>query len=319
MDCPKCGVENPDDAQVCMSCNRVLMGTSAQAQRSRLAVTSIILGIVSLFTCGLTALPAIIFGIVALIKVRNSQGQLKGAGLAIAGIVLPALLLFLLVPMAIMMPALAQIKRLARATVCRSNLRSWGVVCEMSTLDSDADFRADVNWVDTLRPYYRDDKLLLCPTAKRTAEQGAENPYQAWQVNDKVGSYGINGWVCNSPAKKVMGEEADMVLWREFGVRNSDTIPLLFDCSQPVAYPRHSDRPPEYKEQVRAEDSERDQMRRCCLNRHPDATINCLFADFSAGKVGLKQLWELRWHRNWNANNEPPPQWPEWMQGFSEF
>jgi len=105
MYCPKCGTENPDDAQLCSSCSWVLTSTSTvapapDAKTSGLAITSLVLGILSFFTLCLTALPAIILGIVGIFQIEKSAGQLKGKGLAIAGIAVPAaslpLALFLL-------------------------------------------------------------------------------------------------------------------------------------------------------------------------------------------------------------------------------
>ncbi|MHC4172191.1 MAG: DUF4190 domain-containing protein [Planctomycetota bacterium] len=95
MYCPKCGTENPDDAQLCRSCSWVLTSTSTtapapDAKTSGLAITALVLGILSFFTFFITAIPAIIVGIVGLVKIEKSGGKLKGNGLAIAGIAVPA-------------------------------------------------------------------------------------------------------------------------------------------------------------------------------------------------------------------------------------
>jgi hypothetical protein len=66
---------------------------SSNAKTSGLAITSLVLAILSPFTCLLTAIPAIILGIVGLVKISKSGGQLKGSGFAIAGIALPVVLL----------------------------------------------------------------------------------------------------------------------------------------------------------------------------------------------------------------------------------
>ena len=66
-------------------------------------------------------------------------------------------------------------------------------------------------------------------------------------------------------------------------------------------------------------------MARCCINRHKGA-INCLFMDFSARKVGLKELWTLKWHRNFDTEGPwtktggvQPSDWPEWMRNFKDY
>lgn len=55
---------------------------------SAAAVTSLILGILSLFCSCFTALPSLICGIVGLSNIGRSNGQLKGKGLAVAGMIL---------------------------------------------------------------------------------------------------------------------------------------------------------------------------------------------------------------------------------------
>jgi hypothetical protein len=47
-------------------------------------------------------------------------------------------------------------------------------------------------------------------------------------------------------------------------------------------------------------------MRYICLDRHNEHVI-MVFLDYTVRKVGLKELWELKWHRNWNPNHDPPP------------
>ncbi len=69
---------------------------------SGLAIASLVCGIGSLCTLGLTALPGLIMGIVAVRKVHRSAGQLRGSGMAIGGIVTSIIgLLMLLAALAI--------------------------------------------------------------------------------------------------------------------------------------------------------------------------------------------------------------------------
>jgi hypothetical protein len=52
------------------------------------ATTSLVLGVVSLFFCGLlTGIPAIIMGFGARKEIRRSEGRLSGDGLALGGII----------------------------------------------------------------------------------------------------------------------------------------------------------------------------------------------------------------------------------------
>lgn len=62
------------------------MPQTALPQNSGLAITSMVLGI-SAFLCGITALPAIICGHIALGKIKRSGGSLAGGGFAITGLI----------------------------------------------------------------------------------------------------------------------------------------------------------------------------------------------------------------------------------------
>ena len=132
MYCQKCGQENPDDAQVCRACGDVLIPSPIQApgldiKTSGMAIAALVLGIMSIFTCALTAIPAIILGIVSLVKIEKSGGSLTGRGFAIAGIVVPVVSLSVIaLMMAILMPALARTRQIAFRMVCGTNLSGIG-------------------------------------------------------------------------------------------------------------------------------------------------------------------------------------------------
>ena len=57
---------------------------AASPKASGLAMTSLVLGCLGLFTCGITALVGLILGIIALVRINKSNGQLGGQGMAMA-------------------------------------------------------------------------------------------------------------------------------------------------------------------------------------------------------------------------------------------
>ena len=171
MKCPKCGTENPDGAQLCRSCSWVLTSTATQApsagaKTSGLAIAALVLGILSPFTCLITAIPAIILGIVALVKISKSAGQLKGNGFAIAGIALPVVLLpFIALLMGIMMPALARVRQIAFRTVCGANMRQIGILMTMYAEENNQ-YPATDRWCDLLLEHTEgSEKQFLCKGA----------------------------------------------------------------------------------------------------------------------------------------------------------
>ena len=153
MNCPKCGAQNPDDAKLCQSCNWVLGSTACEpqpdAKTSKMAVTSLVLAILSPFTLFISLLPAVIFGIISLVKIEKSGGRLKGKGLAIGGIAsAPAILIvtFFL----IMLPALGRVREMANRVVCGSNMSGLGKAMLIYSNDWDDRYPTGSQWNDLL-------------------------------------------------------------------------------------------------------------------------------------------------------------------------
>jgi zinc protease len=65
---------------------------------SRKAMTSLTLGLASLLAIFITGIPAIVLGILAILDIRQSKGQLTGRALAVCGIVMGAILSVVYVP-----------------------------------------------------------------------------------------------------------------------------------------------------------------------------------------------------------------------------
>ncbi|MGH9668711.1 MAG: DUF4190 domain-containing protein [Terriglobales bacterium] len=107
--CAHCGTANADDAGYCQKCGQPLetsaipslaAPTPAPAARtSPLAIASLILSFFSLFP--MIGILAVVFGHISRAQIRKSAGQLKGSGMALAGLILGyggiAFLVFLLV------------------------------------------------------------------------------------------------------------------------------------------------------------------------------------------------------------------------------
>jgi len=133
MYCPKCGTQNPDQAKFCSACGAILTPAPPESpeqimpKTSGLAIAALILGILSAFTCLLTGIPSIICGIISLIKIEKSGGRITGKGFALAGIILPVVVLpVTALLMGILMPALARVRQIAFRQVCATNLSGIG-------------------------------------------------------------------------------------------------------------------------------------------------------------------------------------------------
>lgn len=140
MNCPKCGKENPEDAQLCESCSCVLTQSSVSAESviiktSGMGIASLILGILSVFSCGITAIPAVILGIISLVQIEKSGGRLTGRAFGIVGIVVPVVVCFLLI--GLLYPALNRAREMGRRTVCLGNLKQLSLAWVMYADEND--------------------------------------------------------------------------------------------------------------------------------------------------------------------------------------
>ena len=154
MYCSKCGVQNSDGSTYCANCGSVLIETSqttgsqstptvalAEPRISKLAMASVILGSLTVFcvTWPIFALPAIVCGVLALVKINKNKGQLTGTFLAVAGILVPVIMtFFVLLASAIALPAFFRAKMASQKTVCKTNLRQLIVGMDKYMTENDA-------------------------------------------------------------------------------------------------------------------------------------------------------------------------------------
>ncbi len=177
-----------------------------------------------------------------------------------------------------------------------------------------------------MRPYHKDSNLLLCPTATKPRTEGGLYPFAAWGVYGSErpsfeglsGSYGINGWIRNPPIeqKEMPGcsDRPTINNWRSPDVRGASRVPLLLGGQHYAGYPLMTNEPPVDDGQPYLGIS--DYMTAYCLNRH-NGYVNGTFLDWSARKIGLKELWRLKWNRHFDTN-APLPVWPKWMRKFRD-
>jgi hypothetical protein len=156
MNCPKCGTQNPVDVQVCTSCGSELTqpptpAESVKVETSRLAIASLILGILSIFISYLAAveksdiiaiisfglaISALTFGIISLIRIGLSAGKLTGKGFAVIGIVMPAVFFSVM----FLQTVLPRTRCIAFRMVCGSNLSGIGRAMLIYANDYDNSF-----------------------------------------------------------------------------------------------------------------------------------------------------------------------------------
>ncbi len=260
--------------------------------------------------------------------------------------------------LAIMMPSLKKARNQAVSAMCQSNLKQWGTILTLYTDDNEGylpEDRIKGAWLlrgPQLNP--GDDKIApishsfttkevgLCPNAKiatpiNTISSSQGDGYKvetkpggkdsAWKIINPVpeftGSYGFNQDIFNfQPGGKGMNV---------YQAKKTYKTPILLDCGMPygtICVYNYSTpglggkpKPPTYgppsKENYRGA--------AFSINRH-DGFVNSLFLDWSVRKVGLKELWTLKWYEDFDTANKmtlaggvQPKDWPEWMRKFKDY
>jgi hypothetical protein len=222
-------------------------------------------------------------------------------------------------------------RKSAKEALCLSNLRQWGNVWQMYTNDNSGYFntwdwvkvqqtRINTTWPNLLRPYYKDAKLRCCPLAANPGSQ-ASPANAAWGVfsgtypyetQGDYGSYGSNAWTQNDK-----GSPFDQKCWKTPNVENAKDVPVFLDATWFMGWPYASDTPPEYNGQM-ATSSMVNNMGMFCIDRSGEGTTNSLFMDWSVRKVGIKELWRLKWQRTYDTT-APLPFWPVWMTNYKDY
>ena len=154
------------------------------------------------------------------------------------------------------------------------------------------------------------------------------------------GSYGMNEWIGDRTYRPTGLSEAEAAAFRAYiskrwtraTLRTPSEIPLLFDCAYTGIKPWETDEPPACEEDFTIFSSDilwehaHNTMRRACFDRHGGGTVNVAFLDGSARRVGLKELWTLKWYTQcstrgpWTrAGGALPADWPEWMHRFKDY
>ena len=252
--------------------------------------------------------------------------------------------------MSILMPSLSAVRRKAKDLICQMRLKEWGRVAGLYAADNNGSFWEEHTgtgmWMKSLRPYYDDiNELRCCPFATKPLTRGGKNPFASWGVigepgapaangvggwfglvNGDDGSYGDNGWIHNGGDKTVhqwyfsWGDPS--WYWKTPYVKGAANVPMFSDSKWLSSFPGglgYHVNPPE--NEIYGDGG----LSNVCINRH-NGYINGVFLDFSVRKIGLKELWTLKWHGRFDTANQwttaggvSPEDWPEWMKNFKDY
>lgn len=245
--------------------------------------------------------------------------------------------------MAILMPALGAVREQAKSVIDVANLKQWGCIFSLYTTENGDRFFPGTNSTDTkdnwlilTRPYYDDDKFLLCPSTKRSQRESANRLYTyhespittiegGVEVDEVLNcSYGANNWL-NSLNGKGEYNRDDLIsdkrilsnYWKTTSsFKDASKVPMLLDSQCRGGGPSEKDPGPQYNGEPWETYGSSNQMARFCMDRHRKS-ISTVFGDMSARPVELKELWKLKWHRFFDVNLvDRRAFWPEWMNQY---
>ena len=245
--------------------------------------------------------------------------------------------------MSILMPALSKVRKQSRSTICKAHLRQWGTIFFMYTTDYDDKFLEDgpmpdgrhVMWLPLLASLYGNvDDFRLCPSAaKPNTPPGIGTTFKQWDVwiypghafvdeeQRNFGSYGTNLWINSVELTPGWRNQPERQWKTALSARHPAQVPMVSDCTW------FGTNPISIKDQSWANGGEptpsRDwwenqdpinfggwgyDMARVCIDRHGRG-VNLVFMDGSVSKVFLKNLWNLKWHKEFELIDEVKIPW----------
>jgi prepilin-type N-terminal cleavage/methylation domain-containing protein/prepilin-type processing-associated H-X9-DG protein len=251
--------------------------------------------------------------------------------------------------MSILMPALNKVRSQAYVVKCQAQLKQWGTMFQLYCNDNSGYFYnywptdagpnpeyGKKTWPVMMKDYYKGNmKICYCPMATKSRcyentgglfePTGAIGPYASYGhaywagYTGEDGSYGENLFQTNVTVAywdNYGGKWDAKNYWRTPGIKGASDAPS-FGCSTVFyGFVDEADEPPNSNGELPPAGSWENELGYWCVDRHKNGTINMLFLDWSIRPVGLKELWALKWHKEWKSSE---PAWPDWMKNYKSY
>jgi type II secretory pathway pseudopilin PulG len=285
-------------------------------------------------------------------RIVNRKSSIVGAG-ASTLIELLVVISVIAVLMAVLLPSLARARQQAKTVVCQTNLKQWGVAFNLYAQDNKGRLpkypiflirgaamtgqEENISGKGDSYLGFHTKGMALCPAATKSVVPDPCHPvnftysmssngvsvakfvgirgdtFNAWTIISPEpafrASYGYNDWVFSNLSGDWMSLRYASV--DVLTVKNRASIPVLLDAKMPMDNPRDNSAPPAASS--------------FCIDRHL-ACVNGVFLDGSVRRIGLKELWTLKWHQSFDTANRwtlaggvKPEDWPKWMRSFRDY
>jgi len=235
---------------------------------------------------------------------------------------------------AILLPALGAARRSARNMQCLTLVKNHNEGLFAISVDNKnmlVDYSPDRIFMVDVQDAFGGQNLdnVLCPETSEegTGGLGTATRPSAWTVTENgtsrvvTTSYAINGFTYRKNGGTPWDGSPYDPGWRWGDVTNDQSawwgsstasieqpseVPLFADAIWPDAYPLHTDTPPT---NGLGGVTTTPHMTRVAIDRHDGPVNNVSFYDGHASTVAIKDLWTLKWHRNFDTDTDVTINW----------